>query len=152
MDEQQPLQGQPSVTLLNDLQALKIVFLQGMLKRMLATEKRSEEQEQVLEQLQVEVKQQTTNADRKLRDAQTQLQSQAGRLCLPSAFCFGCSNWAAMRQQQTAQCSRCQACSMSDVLRCVGAQVEISSCGQAAGCLHPASCSLWQAAPPVSEF
>ena len=59
--------------------------MQGMLKRMLATEKRSEEQEQLLEQLQLEVKQQTTNADRKLRDAQTQLQSQAGSLCVLSA-------------------------------------------------------------------
>ncbi len=63
---------------------------------MLATEKRSEEQEQVLEQLQLEVKQQTTNADRKLRDAQTQLQSQAGSLCLLCAMWLACSVWAAM--------------------------------------------------------
>ena len=63
--------------------------MQGVLKRMLATEKRSEEQEQVLEQLQLEVKQQTTNADRKLRDAQTQLQSQAGSLACSAPIGWG---------------------------------------------------------------
>lgn len=47
--------------------------------------------------------------------------------------------------------SNLQVSGMSYVLPCVGALAENSNCGQAAGCLHPAPCSPWQAAASLGE-